>query len=224
MPSADEARSPRGGDPLLARISSPPLVPPPPPLAGPSLPNTEGQLQIPEAALAADPPDVRSLLGPWAQQDPASLAAQFGASGAVPHVVIDDFFAQTFASALASEFPPASAPLWHLCAPPPTSRDRGGGRPCFACAEAFGCMLRALRLPQMPTLSSESALAPTHSSCLGSCARRCMPCAGRPPWPPSVPSPASRLATSCRRIRTVTVVGCTRTIAVASWYARARAL
>lgn len=73
---------------------------------------TEGRLQIPPRALAHDalPP---SAFGPWAA-DPAALAPAFAASGAVPHIVIDDFFSPEVAASLAAAFPTRDEALWHV--------------------------------------------------------------------------------------------------------------
>ena len=73
----------------------------------------EGVVQIPHHALMSDPPNIYSLLGPWIH-DPAQLAASFAGAHPVPHVVIDDFFAEPFAHRLAGCFPPADEALWHV--------------------------------------------------------------------------------------------------------------
>jgi len=76
-------------------------------------PATEGHRMIHDSALTHDHPALASMLGPWAQ-DPRVLAARFAASGAVPHVVIDNFFAEPFALEIAAVFPACDASCWNV--------------------------------------------------------------------------------------------------------------
>lgn len=73
----------------------------------------EGERQIPSSSIDTDPPSLSSLLGAW-HANPSALSASFAASGAVPHVVIDNFFSEAFARTLAAAFPPVDAALWHV--------------------------------------------------------------------------------------------------------------
>ena len=76
---------------------------------------TEGITQIPSGALASDPPDLPARLGEWhASSSLDAIAAEFAASGPVPHVVIDHFFDAEFAKHLRDAFPPAASELWHV--------------------------------------------------------------------------------------------------------------
>ena len=77
-----------------------------------ALPTDEGKRQIPQPALTHNHLPPRDILGAWAR-DLSSVASAFAISGEVPHVVIDGFFDDAFARALADEFPEADAPLWH---------------------------------------------------------------------------------------------------------------
>mmetsp|Transcript_24937 Transcript_24937/g.63504 ORF Transcript_24937/g.63504 Transcript_24937/m.63504 type:complete len:349 (-) Transcript_24937:71-1117(-) len=76
-------------------------------------PTTEGLRLIPDQALAENDPALASMLGKW-WQDTARLTTQFTSSGAVPHVVIDNFFEHSFACQLAAEFPDCNSSLWHV--------------------------------------------------------------------------------------------------------------
>ena len=73
----------------------------------------EGQRQIPEHVLQRDPDGLTSMLGGWTSHV-EELASRFAASGPVPHVLIDNFFAEPLARALSDEFPPAESPIWHV--------------------------------------------------------------------------------------------------------------
>ena len=75
--------------------------------------NNEAERIIPEAAIDNDPPALASMLGSWIHSA-STLAARFADSGAVPHVVIDDFFAEPMARALAGSFPGPDAAIWHV--------------------------------------------------------------------------------------------------------------
>lgn len=81
-------------------------------MAEPSATCDEGRRQIPAACLASDAADLDAMLGRWVHDLPA-LAQRFS-SPAVPHVVIDGFFEDSFARALAASFPAPDAELWHV--------------------------------------------------------------------------------------------------------------
>lgn len=79
----------------------------------PPRPTDEGKRQIPAESLARDPVHLSKQLGPW-QHRLEALSEEFATSGAVPHVVIDDFFSDAFARSLAAAFPrPDVADVWH---------------------------------------------------------------------------------------------------------------
>ena len=74
----------------------------------------EGAVHIPPDSMERDPPNLDALLGPWIRT-PAQLAATFAAASPMPHIVIDNFFAEPVARRLAAEFPDGDAgAVWHV--------------------------------------------------------------------------------------------------------------
>jgi hypothetical protein len=98
----------------------------------------EGRRQIPQASLSADAPGLSAMLGSWtASVD--KLAAAFASSGAVPHVVIDGFFAEAFARELATAFPAPADDLWHVYDNPLERK-----RACSDTSRMPGCLREAV--------------------------------------------------------------------------------
>mmetsp|Transcript_24595 Transcript_24595/g.40791 ORF Transcript_24595/g.40791 Transcript_24595/m.40791 type:complete len:328 (-) Transcript_24595:238-1221(-) len=81
--------------------------------AGPSLPTDEGLRKIPADALLADPELLWPLLGSW-PNSLDSLGHCFRNASPFPHVVIDNFFSESYARELVAAFPSYQDEMWHV--------------------------------------------------------------------------------------------------------------